>query len=105
MGAITRKKRSDRTHAIYQIEIRGMIYIGITAKTCSTIKRSVELRFRKHVNRAITENKSWPLCKAIRKYGIEDAALYILETVRGKAAAHQREREIIRELNPKLNLA
>jgi hypothetical protein len=51
------------------------------------------------------EDKAWPLYKAIRKYGAEAFTYTVVEVVRGKALAHQRERELIREIQPKLNLA
>lgn len=102
----TRKKRSDRTHVIYEILIAGRFsYIGITAKTQTTVLKSVRLRFSKHVERARNEHKSWPLYKALKKYGEEAVEIFILETVRGKAAAHARECELIKTLKPKLNLA
>jgi len=60
-------------------------------------------RWQKHVRRALTENRDWKLCKAIRKYGPEAFTLQILEIVRGKASAHARERELIFQYNPMLN--
>jgi hypothetical protein len=100
-----RKKRSDRTHIIYELVVRGKSYIGITAKTEPTVNKSVLSRFAKHTYRARTETKTWPLYNAMRKYGPEAFEIYILETGRGKAWAHQRERELVREMAPKLNLA
>lgn len=100
-----RAKRKDRTHVVYQLEVRGMLYIGITVKSRSTPLRSVWDRWQKHQSRARMEDKSWPLYKAIRKYGAEAFSYSVVEVVRGKALAHQREREIIREVKPKLNLA
>jgi hypothetical protein len=100
-----RKKRSDRTHIIYRLMVGNLQYIGITAKTQSTILKSVRLRFKKHAERARNENKPWPLYKAIRKFGIESFEVEIVELVRGKAAAHAREVELIETLNPKLNQA
>jgi hypothetical protein len=102
---VKRKKRNDRTHIIYRLAVANMEYIGITAKTQSTVLKSVRLRFSKHGERARNENKPWPLYKAIRKYGIDAFELEILETVRGKALAHTREVELIKIRNPKLNLA
>lgn len=101
----TRKKRCDRLHAIYQIVINGQSYIGITAKTQSTIQKSVKVRFSKHAERARNEMKPWPLYSALREYGIETAELSILEIVRGKANAHSRECALIKTLKPSLNLA
>ena len=102
---VKRKKRSDRTHIIYRLTVAKMEYIGITAKTQSTILKSVRLRFAKHAERARNENKPWPLYKAIRKFGIEMFDLEIVEIVRGKAIAHAREVELIKVRKPKLNLA
>lgn len=100
-----RKKRTDRTHAIYEIAIAGKSYIGITAKTQSTVLKSVRVRFQKHVERMRNEQKNWPLYNALRKHGVDCVEVYILETVRGKAAAHARECELIKTLKPVLNLA
>jgi hypothetical protein len=101
----TRKKRNDRTHIIYRLVVANMEYIGITAKTQTTVLKSVYLRFKKHAERARNENKPWPLYKAIRKHGVEAAEIFILETVRGKATAHTREVELIKTRKPQLNLA
>jgi hypothetical protein len=100
-----RKKRSDRMHVIYHIVIAGKSYIGLTAKTEATIEKSIKSRFMKHVYRANTESKDWPLYNAMRKHGDHAAFVDIVCTVRGKAEAHALEREIIRELQPQLNLA
>ena len=100
-----RKKRTDRTHIIYELIVNGNSYVGITAKTESTVNKSVLSRFAKHTYRARTEDKTWPLYTAMRKFGVEAFEVFILETGRGKAWAHQRERELIAEMQPKLNLA
>lgn len=101
----TRKKRNDRTHIIYCLDVQGLSYIGITAKTCSTLNKSVLTRFNKHYYRSYSENKNWPLYKAFRKFGIEAFEVSILEVVRGKAVAHKRECELIKSLKPELNIA
>lgn len=100
-----RKKRSDRTHVIYELRAGDEFYIGITAKTESTVNKSVLTRFNKHTYRARTENKTWPLYQALRRLGADAFEVFILETGRGKAWAHQRERELIREMQPTLNEA
>ena len=100
-----RKKRSDRTHIIYQAvcTATGECYVGVTAKTQPTIAKSLWTRWRKHLQRARTENKNWTLCKAIRKYGADAFEVCILETVRGKAIAHERERLLAEQLGATLN--
>ena len=100
-----RKKRSDRTHIIYELVVKGKSYVGITAKTESTVNKSVLSRFAKHTYRARTEDKTWPLYDAMRKHGAESFEVFILEVGRGKAWAHRRERELIAEMQPELNLA
>ena len=100
----TRKKRVDRTHIIYELRVNGQNYIGVTAKTETTINKSVLARAAKHFYRAKTESKNWLLCQALR--GLNDKSeieVLVHETLRGKAAAHKREVELRRIINPVLN--
>jgi hypothetical protein len=98
-----RKKRSDRTHIIYQLEApNGDCYIGMTHKA-GGVDSSVRRRFGKHVGRALNEGKDWSLCKAIRKHGAEAFTFTVLDTVRGKSPAHKLERQLISQLKPTLN--
>ena len=99
-----RKKRTDRNHIIYELRVHGLAYIGVTAKTETTVNKSVLARAAKHYYRAKTENKAWLLCEALR--GLRDKSeieVLVHEVVRGKAAAHKREVELRRLLNPALN--
>jgi hypothetical protein len=99
-----RAKRSDRNHIIYQIQGPQGMYIGVTAKTETTVLKSVRARIAKHFYRAKTETKAWALCELLRTYtSKDDIDVRVIEIVRGKAAAHQRERELIRELRPVYN--
>ena len=99
-----RKKRSDRTHIIYQITVGRKLYIGVTAKTQSTVDKSVRSRIAKHFYRAQTEGLNWLLCKALRTLDCkEDIEYAVLATVRGKTQAHDYERELIRTMKPALN--
>ena len=100
----TRKKRTDRTHIIYELRVNGQRYIGVTAKTETTINKSVLARAAKHYYRAQKEAKTWALCSALRSVASKnDIEVLVHETLRGKAAAHKRERELIKLFNPELN--
>lgn len=99
-----RAKRSDRNHIIYQIQGPQGVYIGVTAKTESTVLKSVRARIAKHWYRAQRETKDWALCNLLRGYASKDSIdVRVMEIVRGKAEAHSRERELIREFNPFYN--
>jgi uncharacterized protein with von Willebrand factor type A (vWA) domain len=100
----TRKKRVDRTHIIYELRVNGSSYIGVTAKTESTINKSVLARAAKHFYRAHRETKDWALCRALRELTDKtEIEVLVHETIRGKAAAHRREVELRRTLRPSLN--
>lgn len=98
------KKRNDRNHIIYELRVNGLNYIGVTAKTESTVNKSVRARAAKHFYRAKTESKNWLLCEALRGIASkEEIEIIVHEIVRGKAAAHKREVEIRRAVKPVLN--
>lgn len=100
----TRKKRSDRNHIIYELVVNGLNYIGVTAKTETTVLKSVKARAAKHFYRAKTETKNWLLCEELRKLSSKDEIeIKVHEIVRGKAEAHRREVEIRRTVKPALN--
>ena len=82
-------------------------YIGITvcAGRGLTVERALRIRWQKHVRRALTEDKTWALCRSIRTAGAERHRMELLETVLGRAAAHRRERALIRDYHPQLNVA
>ena len=99
-----RKKRVDRNHIIYELRVNGQSYIGVTAKTESTVNKSVLARAAKHFYRAKKEAKDWALCHALRALADKsEIEVYVHEIIRGKAAAHKREVEIRRMLRPELN--
>ena len=100
----SRKKRSDRTHIIYMLVVGGLRYIGVTAKTESTVLKSVRARAAKHFYRAHTESKDWRLCRALRALqDKQEIEIRVVELLRGKAEAHRREVEIRRAIRPELN--
>ena len=98
-----RKRRTDRTHIVYKIQSGKDFYIGVTAKTESTVLKSVRTRMNKHLYRSRSEDKSWALYEALRGRGPECFCYSIVAVVRGKTEAHQLERALIRELRPNLN--
>jgi hypothetical protein len=96
-----RKKRSDRNHVLYQLTIGDQTYIGLTVAIGQAYLRSVKVRVQKHMSRAKKETKDWAICEALRES--EVVQYEVLEVVRGRKAAHSRERELIAELAPSLN--
>ena len=100
-----RKRRSDRTHLIYQLTntATGEFYIGLTVVTGKAYNRSLTERWKRHVSRAIRENKCWKICESIREHGAEVFQRQILQKVRGKSLAHQVETKLIHSLRPQLN--
>ena len=99
-----RKTRSDRSHAIYTItnNVTGEYYIGVTV--CSgSVSKALKVRIQKHIRRAVTEDKNWALCRSIREHGVEAFSYALIEKIRGKLEAHQRERELTKMFAPQLN--
>ena len=99
-----RKKRVDRNHIIYELRVPAGNYIGVTAKTESTVLKSVRVRANKHYYRAVRENKDWALCVALRELASKDEIEIVVHAViRGKADAHRMEVAIRRNVSPNLN--
>jgi len=103
VSMMKRKSRVDRNHIVYSLAIGKLEYIGVTYVQDRSPTKSLRRRWQKHIRRALTEGRDWTLCKAIRKYGPDAFEVKVLEVVRGKPAAHVRERELIRSLRPRLN--
>jgi hypothetical protein len=97
-----RKKRCDRNYILYElIGPDGSNYIGLTVALGQAYNKSVKIRTQKHVSRALKENKNWSLCNYLR---VVDYIEYrVLEVIRGRKNAYNRERELISEINPVLN--
>lgn len=101
---MARAKRTDRNHIIYEIVTPQGSYIGVTAKTETTVLKSLRSRAAKHYYRARTESKNWLLCQYLRTLADKsEIDIRMHAMIRGKAAAHTHERELIRSLKPALN--
>lgn len=100
-----RKKRSDRNHVIYQVTCvdTGDTYIGLTVANGRAFLKSVKVRWQKHVSRAVRETKDWNFCRALRELVDCEWQYEVIEVVRGRKSAHERERELISEYEPSLN--
>lgn len=100
-----RKKRNDRNYVLYQVSIEdtGDNYIGLTVASGRAFLRSVKVRVQKHISRAFRESKDWSFCEFIRSNPDATLRYEVIEVVRGRKSAYQRERELIAELQPTLN--
>jgi len=100
-----RRRRSDRNHILYLLTAPdGACYVGLTHVE-GTPRKSLMRRWLKHINRAANEAHDWALCNSIRQHGADSFRVEIIEKVRGKAAAHQREVMLIEHISPALNTA
>ena len=96
-----RKKRSDRNYVLYQLTVDEQTYIGLTVAVGRAFLKSVKVRVQKHISRAMVEDKDWTLCAALRH--ADHIQYSVIEVVRGRKNAYQRERELIAEYQPDLN--
>ena len=96
-----RKKRNDRNYVLYRLFVDEQEYIGLTVSNGRAFLRSVKVRVQKHISRSKVENKDWTLCEALRS--AEVVEYEVLEVIRGRKPAYQRERELIAEYQPSLN--
>ena len=100
-----RKKRTDRTHIVYEILVHDERYIGVTARTASTVRKSLWDRMSKHWYRRNEAGKNhWRLYQVLQTLDERsEAVIRELAVIRGKSAAHTYERELIRNMKPTLN--
>ena len=99
---MVRKKRTDRNHVVYCITCleTGKQYVGLTVLQ-GTVNQALALRMKHHFRRAQRTDKSWELCKHLRKH--ESVVIDPIATVRGKKPAHELEVFMIGLLKPVLN--
>lgn len=100
-----RKRRSDRNHLIYKIENKqtGDFYIGVTVVTGKAYLKSLRSRWKRHIYKAQVIGEQWNFPSAIREFGESAFSLQILEIVRGKSSAFEREANLINEQRPTYN--
>lgn len=103
--SMNRKKRSDRNHVLYLVTNvkTGDTYVGLTVAQGQAYLRSVKVRWQKHVSAALNDGKDWAFSKALRNDPTTSWTYQVLEIVRGRKNAHQRERQLISEMSPTLN--
>ncbi len=90
---------------IYQVTSPiGERYIGVTFARNRAFKRSAKIRWAAHCRNALDYGHTTLLCDAIRLHGPDSFKREVLEVVRGKQNAHDRERELIRHCQPELNM-
>ena len=77
--------------------------MGLTVAQGQAFLRSVKVRVQKHLSRARKENHSWSLYTYLRANPEVQIQYEVLEVVRGRKPAYQRERELIAEYQPNLN--
>ena len=102
----TRKRRTDRNQVLYYIQdvVTQDTYVGLTAVCfAGNVRKTLTRRMQKHMQRALTENKNWGLSRALREHGAERFVFGVIEIVRGKRPAHERETILINTLQPALN--
>jgi hypothetical protein len=101
----TRRVRRDRNHILYRIDctVTGEYYIGLSGCIGRKVAGTLAERFRRHCSKAMHEAHRWTLHKRIRRYGPQKFRAQVLLIVRGRDAAFQEERRLIRTLRPALN--
>ena len=102
---MARKKRNDRNHVIYKLTApTGEEYIGVTFARRRAFKRSARIRFDAHCRNAFDYGHDTLLSRSLRVHGRAAFAREVLEVIRGKQNAHNRERELIANIKPALNM-
>ena len=100
-----RKRRNDRTHVIYMLTApNGDRYVGVTFSRGRAYQRSAKIRWEAHCRNAFKYGHETLIADAIRKFGEDSFERVVLEVIRGKQNAHDRERELIAFTKPELNM-
>jgi len=100
-----RRTRSDRSHVVYRLTHppSGGTYVGLTALLAGSAGRSVRKRWLQHLWHARVGGRQGPLADLIRSHGDDPWLVQVVGVVRGKAAAHRMELDLVRAERPSLN--
>jgi len=103
---MSRKKRSDRNHVIYQIENKqtGEKYIGMTYARGRAFLKSAKARWKAHQYNALVAGKATLFYDNVRKHGVGAFKVSVVKVVRGKKECHVEETELIKTAQPELNM-
>jgi hypothetical protein len=98
-----RTARKDSNYIIYVAVHEGNAYIGLTRKGSTTVNKAVKERWRKHVSRAVHENRDWELYRYIKAGAWDGWTHSVITVIRGRADAYAYERSLVKDLAPQLN--
>jgi hypothetical protein len=84
--------------------VTGDTYLGLTVARGRAYQASMMKRWQGHTYHALVELRPYLIHEAIRTHGPDAWTHQVLCVVRGKAATHAREKELIAELKPSLNV-
>jgi len=103
---MARKRRSDRNHVIYQIENihTGERYIGMTYARGRAFLKSAKARWTAHKYNALVDKRDTLFYDNVREWGVDAFKVSVLQVVRGKKECHIEETELIKTVQPELNM-
>lgn len=100
-----RRPRADRSQVVYRLThpASGGTYIGLTALIGRSPDASVRKRWTQHLWHARVAGRQGPLADLIRSHGDDPWLVQVVGVVKGKAAAHRMELDLIKAETPSLN--
>ena len=98
-----RTARKDSNYIIYAASHNGQVYIGLTRKGKVTVVKAIKERWRKHISRAVHEDRDWQLYRYIKAGAWTDWEHEVICVIRGRAEAYAYERELVKLYEPELN--
>ena len=100
-----RRPRADRSQVVYRLThpASGGTYIGLTALIGRSPDASVRKRWLQHLWHARVAGRQGPLADLVRSHGDDPWLVQVVGVVKGKAAAHRMELDLIKAETPSLN--